>query len=230
MKSTAKAVVLLTLSFTLFGTVLALAQPSNPYFEHVIIVIQENRTPDNLFGAAEETPYPSLLPSKFQQNLSKYDLALPQLNGQQSPGAIPWCLGACNDPNHLNSAWQDQNGLLSGQPYNECASGRAMGGCNGIELRKDTFASTTQVGLSTSKRANRPGAARSRRLARKKLMSAACTTRTKQLWVKPPVYPYFDIADKYGFANYFFQTNQGEASQLTTSCSEGPRHRPARTP
>jgi phospholipase C len=23
------------------------------------------------------------------------------------------------------------------------------------------------------------------------------------------VFPYFDIATKYGFANYFFQTNQG---------------------
>ncbi len=28
----------------------------------------------------------------------------------------------------------------------------------------------------------------------------------------PPVYPYFDIAAKYGFANYFFQTNQGPSA------------------
>ncbi|MGB0047647.1 MAG: alkaline phosphatase family protein [Terriglobales bacterium] len=212
MKSTAKAVVLLTLSFTLFGTVLALAQPSNPYFEHVIIVIQENRTPDNLFGAAEETPYPSLLPSKFQQNLSKYDLALPQLNGQQSPGAIPWCLGACNDPNHLNSAWQDQNGLLSGQPYNECASGRAVGGCNGTICDKYTVcinnSSCTQYqqeGLQTLELPQSPACPQDTHV------SGLYDANENNFGGMPPVYPYFDIADKYGFANYFFQTNQGDS-------------------
>jgi phospholipase C len=34
-----------------FGATIALAQ-SLPHFDHIIIVFQENRTPDNLFGSA----------------------------------------------------------------------------------------------------------------------------------------------------------------------------------
>jgi phospholipase C len=47
MKSAGKAVVL----FILLGAALAHAQ-SLPNFQHVIIVVQENRSPDNLFGGA----------------------------------------------------------------------------------------------------------------------------------------------------------------------------------
>jgi phospholipase C len=48
----------------LLGAVLAHAQSQPlPTFEHVIIVIQENRTPDNLFGAAKLNPPQGNLPT-----------------------------------------------------------------------------------------------------------------------------------------------------------------------
>jgi hypothetical protein len=42
-----------TLLFTLLGTSVAHGQsfPALPPFKHIIIILQENRTPDNLFGA-----------------------------------------------------------------------------------------------------------------------------------------------------------------------------------
>jgi hypothetical protein len=48
-KSMLKAVVL----FALFAAVVAKAQnyPKLPHFNHIVIIVQENRTPDNLFGA-----------------------------------------------------------------------------------------------------------------------------------------------------------------------------------
>ena len=84
MKSAVKAVVLFTLLFTLFGATLAHAQPVPGQFQHVILVIQENRTPDNLFGGV---PGPSGVPP-FEAGV---DL-------KQAPDATQWCLGACFDP------------------------------------------------------------------------------------------------------------------------------------
>ena len=104
MKSAVKAVVLFTLLFTLFGATLAHAQPQ-AQFQHVILVIQENRTPDNLFGAAEEPNTGGFCPpsvSKICRNTIWHSCN----QRAASPGAIPWCLGACFDPNHGNSAWQ----------------------------------------------------------------------------------------------------------------------------
>ena len=80
MKRTLKAVVLLTLSFTIRGSASPCPELQVPYFEHVIIVIQENRTPTTLRGAAAQTPYPSTLPTL---DVSKYDLKLPP---PQAPG------------------------------------------------------------------------------------------------------------------------------------------------
>jgi phospholipase C len=47
MKVTARILVLLAV----FVATFAFAQFTNTKFQHVIIVIQENRTPDNLFGS-----------------------------------------------------------------------------------------------------------------------------------------------------------------------------------
>jgi phospholipase C len=65
---------------------LGLAQ-NPPHFQHIIIVFQENRTPDNLFGGNI-----SLLPGADLQT------------GPKSPGS--WCLGACFDPNHGHTPWE----------------------------------------------------------------------------------------------------------------------------
>jgi phospholipase C len=73
MKLAAKSLALL---FTLAAT-LAHTQ-TLPHFQHIIILFQENRTPDNLFGGNPT----------FE----------PGVDLQQSALAQPWCLGACFDP------------------------------------------------------------------------------------------------------------------------------------
>lgn len=68
---------------TLVATTPAFATP--PHFEHIIIVIQENRTPDNLFGGNPT----------FEQGV---DI--------QQGAAGPWCLGACFSPDHSPDSWK----------------------------------------------------------------------------------------------------------------------------
>lgn len=57
-----------------------------PSFQHVIIVFQENRTPDNLFGSSPN----------FETGV---DL--------RAPASGQWCLGACFDPNHTHGGWEN---------------------------------------------------------------------------------------------------------------------------
>jgi hypothetical protein len=188
MKSTVKAVVLLTLSFTLFGAVLARAQYTLPPFQHVIIVIQENRTPDNLFGAGATSTYTQTLPALG----TGVDLALSPENSQ------PWCLGACFDPGHGNSDWQAQDGLLNGNPYNACANSPGLH-CASTTCNAQPVCTSGQSGCT----------------AQYTLSTCPQETYVSPTYDEaafsgtPPIYPYFDIAHKYGFANYFFQTNQG---------------------
>ena len=205
-----------------------------PYFEHVIIVIQENRTTDNLFGAAAQTPYPSTLPTL---DVSKYDLKLPP---PQAPGGctgtgcnpipISSCLGTCFDPNHGNLNWQSQDGLLNGNGYNACATGKggltnscpqtAQGGCSNPDKEGNCFICN---GQNNGNYWVPPGC------PQETYVDPTYDIGQADFGSNPPVYPYFDIAAKYGFANYFFQTNQGPSSRRTTFCSAGPRHRLART-
>jgi len=192
MKSAVKVLVL----FTLFWAVLALAQTyTNPTFKHVIIVIQENRTPDNLFGAYTQTGYSSTLP----QLGPGYDI-------KPATGAQQWCLGTCFNPGHANSDWLDQyntgnyNSCLNAVTTSQCGSGNATcdgqtvcigNGCMGKQMPptpcgpQDSYVSPTNDDeFYTNPDPQHPS------------------------WTSPLV-PYFDIAAKYGFANYFFQTNQG---------------------
>jgi phospholipase C len=150
MKSAVKTVVL----FALLGAVLAHAQL--PTFQHIILVIQENRTPDNLFGGNPT----------FE----------PGVDLQLAAGAQPWCLGACFNPSHQNESWRLQH--KSGFCASSVTSGScATATCNGVKgtavpsCPQESYVSTT--------------------------------------YDSGVVLPYFDIAQKYGFANYLFQTNQG---------------------
>jgi phospholipase C len=89
MKSAVKAVVLFTLSLALFAPVLAIAQSLPGQFQHVIIVIQENRTPDNLFAGI-----PSPQPTMYPWFESGVDLAIaPQTphKRQRPSGRLPIC-------------------------------------------------------------------------------------------------------------------------------------------
>jgi len=139
-----------------------------PTFQHIIGIIQENRTPDNLFGSN-----PTFVPG--------VDLAT-------APGAVQWCLGACFDPNHTNASWQtlyDGGKMDGGLPHNvferlRFSPGSPATTCNG-EIVNDGLA----------------------------LPACPQESYVSGTYDGSKVAPYFDIATKYGFANYFFQTNQG---------------------
>jgi len=173
------AVTLLVL-FALFGAVLAHAQPSNPPFQHVIIVIQENRTPDNLFGAYALPQYPSTLPPLGPG----YDIAL-------AGDATPWCLGTCFDPLHTHTDWEDQY-AQGGSTYNACPS-RVRGTCTSGKQTCNGETIGTQMPMPSCPQDT----------------YSSPSYDAKYFNNTSPLVPYFDIAAKYGFANYFFQTNQG---------------------
>jgi phospholipase C len=135
-----------------------------PTFQHIIVVIQENRTPDNLFGSN-----PTFVPG--------VDI--------QQPSSGQWCLGACFDPGHRHPDWENE--------YNKvgtCPGSSNAGACTS----KSTYCNAELVG---------PG--------EDELHVPQCPQQSyvSGTYDGAVVSPYFDIATKYGFAYYFFQTNQG---------------------
>jgi len=96
-----------TVALWLFGFVLS-AFASPPHFEHIVIVIQENRTPDNLFGGN---------PS-FEAGV----------NISTGQNAQAWGLDACFDPLHHHSDWEAQ--WNNGGTYQPCASAVDTSSCN----------------------------------------------------------------------------------------------------
>ncbi len=132
---------------------------SLPTFRHVIIVVQENRTPDNLFGSR-----PTFEPG--------VDL--------QQPTGGQWCLGACFDPDHSNAAWHNDHLADWCKPRFVKEKGcRREEKCNGLTERQ------------------------------MHLPSCPPKTYVSATYDHAVISPYFDIARKYGFANYMFQSNEG---------------------
>jgi phospholipase C len=131
-----------------------------PTFKHIILVIQENRTPDNLFGGNPT----------FE----------PGVDIQRAADGQPWCLGACFNPGHGNTDWKNQN--RSGGPacHPDHSGSCSSTTCNGLQVG-------TQI----------------------QLPSCTPDSYVSATYDSSIVAPYFDIAQKYGFANYFYQTNQG---------------------
>jgi phospholipase C len=171
------------------GATFAYAQQNLPQVQHVVVVIQENRTPDNLFGSDVQGGTPQLPGADL--------VASGKCSKETHPPALmPLPLDTCHDPNHGHS--------LNKLPY----------------LNANAWVVTYDGGQ----------------------MDGACTTSfvpplcTLPL---PPQYaqlsyvensssliqPYFDIATRWGFANYMFQTNQGpsfEAHQFLFSGTSAP--------
>ncbi len=152
---------ILLLVFTLTAT-FAVAQSQLPHFDHIIIVFQENRTPDNLFGSAPTSTTKCGGNDPFEQGV---DIE----NCGQHYGVNQWLqsisLGDKSvDPGHAHSDWTTQ-----------CDADPITGVCH---------------------------------------MDQTCgqNTNWQNCFAYVPaseVAPYVDIAKKYGFANYMFQTNQG---------------------
>jgi hypothetical protein len=125
------------LLFVSLGAMFAAAQ-TLPTFQHIIVIVQENRTPDNLFGGN----------TTFE----------PGVDLQQSQLAQPWCLGACFDPNHSHLSWEKiwnpgngQAAMCNGgasmctNPVKACPTGTK---CNNLPVStpmypQETYVSTT---------------------------------------------------------------------------------------
>jgi len=169
--------------FAFLSTLLSHAQ-TNPTFQHVIIVIQENRTPDNLFGAYATQGYSQYLPALG----AGYDISL-------ASDATPWCLGTCFSPGHSHTDWLGQ---YDGGSY--YAHGNSM------NLENCTNGSNTCNGQTIC------GAGQQCSMPLPSWPQDVYTSPSDDMGSfnnMSPLYPYFDIAQKYGFANFFFQTNQG---------------------
>ena len=149
---------------------LAFGQPLQ--FSHIVIVVQENRTPDNLFGSN-----PTFEPG--------VDLATSGLDSQgQEVPLTAYSLVGCYDLGHSHASFLKEynNGGMNG--FNNVPV-QLQKGCNA-----GTYAAYHYVDNSSGE-----------------------------------VQPYFDMATSYGWANYFFQTNQGPsfpAHQFIVSGTSAP--------
>ncbi len=163
----------------LFSFLAAIASAQNQYVKNVIVVIQENRTPDNLFqdstlitaGADIQAPATGGLCGSTSQPLGGRTLA------------------DCVDPDHSHiPSWKNSY------------DGGAMDGACTVSIQYGPHCSFKNNGFQCN--TNSKG-------------EQDCT---QYAYVSDPVIqPYWDIAEKYGFANYMFQTNQGPAIQHTSS-------------
>jgi phospholipase C len=154
---------------------LCLATPASAQitaFQHIILVIQENRTPDNFFQGLCTTPSAcSTKPGPAQYNIqipSAGWLDKTSKTGTTTPEAVPFGLGY--DLAHTHRGFRAQCDLKNGA----CTmDGAANVGC-------------------------RP-------------RSQSCPTKAAFGYVDEGLEPYLDLVKSYGWANYMFQTNQGNS-------------------
>jgi phospholipase C len=184
-----KLAMLAVVLFALLGTSVAYGQNYVPTvtFSHIIIIIQENRTPDNLFGSGpSQYAFPYGEPRKLLacltskgKNPTPFELGIDIDNGGPDnfpPPLAPYlCLTDVKnfsqgggDHSHVPD-WENQydSGMLDGACY-----GSDTPPCPDSEQGYPTYPPYTYVDKSQAQ-------------------------------------PYIDIATDYGFANYMFQTSEG---------------------
>jgi hypothetical protein len=180
-----------------FTAGIASAQTQNlPNVQHVIVVIQENRTPDNLFH--EDT---ALVNSGADVVTSSGPLQTEC--GQISLASAP--LNACFDPDHShkfisgysNGAWEKtyDNGKMDGACKVNVGNGLCVTWNQNPPCLSNSSCTYTYADNSP-------------------LPTGAGVLQ-----------PYFDMASNYAFSNYTFQTNQGpsfEAHQFLFSGTSAP--------
>ena len=144
------------------------AQPSN--FEHVVLIVQENRTPDNLFYALCATEHCSTNPNGSAYDIQTKDwLDNKAKNGVVNPGPVP--LANDYDPMHSHADFLAMCDL--DQSTNSCR----MDGAAGIRC-------------------------------------VHCPRDAEFKYVDNSsgiIAPYLTLATQYGWANYMFQTNEGDS-------------------
>ena len=184
--------ILLAVSLTLSaGTAMAQANLW-PYVQHVIIVIQENRTPDDLFNQ-DSTLIANGAHVQPPSNIKNDNCTTP--SSYQALQATPFY--TCWDPDHSHGLNADNAGAWNAMWDNGNMDGackvfiswKPAQYCNGVE--------------PTCINSLKPYAT----------ICPYAYVQNTQWDPNPPYYkildPYFQIANQYGFANYMFQTNQG---------------------
>ena len=179
------------------ATVMAQTQTNlYPYVQHVIIVIQENRTPDNLFNqwsgpGAHVQPHPPGQP---------LNSGLCYQNGQDSDVAL-WStpLFTCWDPGHGHGKTKNPNSTPDWT--NMWRNGNMDGACQisvGWMNRRYHQESNCQPSQTP------PTCVKSKGPPWNQTCSYTYVDNSTGI-----LQPYFNIASQYGFANYMFATNQG---------------------
>ena len=191
-----------------FAATFAFAQSNNTPFQHVIIVVQENRTPDNLFGYDLHEP-------NGQRRLPNAHLVSSGLcesgcgcynnqNHQQALQALP--LATCADPDHSHAQSQYFPGAWE-LMYN---SGNMNGACM---IPDDLLSTCTPVPSCYSSTQGQD------------TCMYSYVDNTPGGNGSGIVEPYFQIATNYGYANWMFQTSQGpsfEAHQFLFTGTSAP--------
>lgn len=150
-----------------------------PHFQHIVVIVQENRTTDNMFQGLCVPPYGSsqscsLTPGPGQYNIQTsdwYDKTSDK--GVTQPKAV--ALTAPYDLSHSHKAYEEMC------DYAVASSTKGKTGC-----KVDGAAKIACNGTCPSK-------------PQFKYVDNA----------KGILNPYLDLATQYGFANYMFQSNQG---------------------
>ncbi len=150
MKFAAKSALFLIAGVTLASAQRQYATP----IEHVIIVVQENRSPDDMFQDAK--------------------LIANGADIRKASDAVAVPLGSCWDIGHNHTTWE--------QEYER-------------QQKKENFCMTKIYPTLKCPPINCPQ-----------------DTYVENTPKDKVIQPYWDIAETYGFANYFFQTNQGPSA------------------
>lgn len=148
--------------------------------KHVIVVIQENRTPDNLFYAIPDT-----MPARYNVHPPNGAGLCKKGTQQVSVPLAQYGLdNHCFDPRHHHTDWlTTYNAPPNGGP------GTMDGACNAVITYYDTCNQGNVYQCPT--------------------VGGACPQYSYVPNTSGVLDPYFNIAMLYGFANWMFQTNQG---------------------
>ena len=166
-----------SLLLLLFGTLLAHAQISS--FNHVIVIVQENRTPDNLFQGLCHSPFGTSESCSTTPNATQYNIQASNWLDKHSPTGVtqplPVLLGNTYDLNHSHEGFNSQCDV---NPSSEVCRMDGAGDvfCAGTCLSQPQFRFVANLFSD----------------GRNGILD-----------------PYLRLATQYGWANYMFQTNQG---------------------
>jgi len=99
-----------SLLLLLFGILLAHAQISS--FKHVIVIVQENRTPDNLFQGLCHSPFGTSASCSTTPNATQYNIQTSNWLDKHSPTGVTQpmavLLGNTYDLNHSHTGFNNQ--------------------------------------------------------------------------------------------------------------------------